>query len=606
MKITKVLNTPIRPVDAAGKASARVRSFFDPPDDAEKGISRRRLLKRGVKGLAAAGAASVAGGAVREALLYRNRPDNVVLFVADAMRADCIGKRIGGVEVTPHLNRFLSEATHFSGAYAAGYCTKPAVSSIVTGMLPPGHGVEYTFFTVPRCLDISQYYRRRGFRTASTVTNGFLNREKIIAGGSGTQEGMIVGELAPPFSFGFWRGAELFNYADVRETKAEWSRDGVINYSRFDCYIDGGEVVKSSLEEIDRLRNARLWRRSPVFAYVHLMETHRPYIKSRPLPGITGIFHFGDDGVEETYRQDAALIFELFYRGKYEDRVSRTNGASAEDVSRLRAIYYEAAHYLDQCFGAFIAGLRSMGVYDDTTIVFAGDHGEELIGQDKDVARKLLGHERPTLKTLHVPLIIKGRRFPAREVETRVSTTGILPTLMELAGDEIEYTTALSLLPAIDGFGHYPIYATSEGRDRLIMPDGTSAVVMEPGRMSYRQVSADDAESEMDGGESLREEMARHRHASRSLAGAAGIDRRFSTLDWQNPWAWRQRQLAERTCRERKIPYQKALFEVSGGLGVPEDELASVVHGDAQARIDVRSLSPAMADKLRALGYLNQ
>ena len=94
-------------------------------------ISRRQFVYgAGALALAVAGAEtflSIRGGG-------GGRPENIILVIADAMRADCIGKSINGQEVTPNLNRLAGQSVCFRNAYSSSSFTKTSMASIFSGM----------------------------------------------------------------------------------------------------------------------------------------------------------------------------------------------------------------------------------------------------------------------------------------------------------------------------------------------------------------------------------------------------------------------------------------------------------------------------------------
>ena len=92
-------------------------------------------------------------------------------------------------------------------------------------------------------------------------------------------------------------------------------------------------------------------------------------------------------------------------------------------------IYNKSIHYLDFHLGRIFSYLREKGIYDDTLIVIASDHGERLYGVNKKS-----GHGGPPDGEVnHVPLIIS---YPNR-LEPRIDmglteNTDIMPTVLEL------------------------------------------------------------------------------------------------------------------------------------------------------------------------------
>jgi arylsulfatase A-like enzyme len=78
-------------------------------------------------------------------------------------------------------------------------------------------------------------------------------------------------------------------------------------------------------------------------------------------------------------------------------------------------------------------GLKQAGLYDNTLVIVTSDHGE-AIGD-----RSALGHPASVHQELvHVPLLIKYPRSTGvaadRQVDSRVSSVDVLPTVLDVAG----------------------------------------------------------------------------------------------------------------------------------------------------------------------------
>lgn len=519
---------------------------------------------------------------------YRNhaRTENVIMIVADAMRGDCIGKVINGQEVTPHLNALAQEGTVFSEAYSAAYSTKPSVASLLSGMYPPGHGVEEACFTFPDCPNIVDFYKGKGYKTAAIITSLFLRKEKDIAKDNGRVS--IAGDLDPRHYFGFWKGVDCFM---MLEDKGGY-------------YFDGARTVKAGLMAIDKIRDGFLWQEDPFFSYMHLMETHRPYIALRNVPGLTGRFHKNGGNPDEVHREDKALMNRLFFDKSAKRSI--VESGSEEDVERLRAIYYESAFYIDSCVGALISGLKERGIYGDTMIIFTADHGEELLEKDVPTGKIAVGHERPALNSLHVPLIIKGRSFDVAEVKYRVSNAGVFPTLLEIEGNELSNSTVPSFQhKGRTMTGNNVVYATAVGKDRVILQDGRSAVEMKKGDVTCRKMEGNGTESPTESDGQVLSEMAKQRYWATRLAEQSGIRRMFSTHDWQNPLAGKIRGIA-RGKITKGVSYHKALKQASSGEDLdPADFLVLRSGPDKLIRTPEAEMSEEQREQLRALGYLN-
>ncbi len=105
--------------------------------------------------------------------------------------------------------------------------------------------------------------------------------------------------------------------------------------------------------------------------------------------------------------------------------------------------------YADRELGRLFEVLRKKGLWDDTLVVVAGDHGEGLYDH-REAQHSLLAYQ----STIHVPLLMKvpGARKGVR-IAAPVTLADVAPTLIDLcrldpAG---EAPQGISLRPALDG-----------------------------------------------------------------------------------------------------------------------------------------------------------
>jgi hypothetical protein len=86
--------------------------------------------------------------------------------------------------------------------------------------------------------------------------------------------------------------------------------------------------------------------------------------------------------------------------------------------------------YADRELGKLFEALRAKGLWRETVIVVAGDHGEGLYEHNERQHGSLVYET-----TLHVPLIVKGAGRPrAVVVEEPVTLADVAPTILDLAG----------------------------------------------------------------------------------------------------------------------------------------------------------------------------
>ena len=202
-------------------------------------FSPPRSLKRALLlGLAAA---------VLVALAWRFRPAparpllghaNVVLVTIDTLRADRVGPAL-----TPSIEALAHRGTRFTNARSSAPLTLPAHTSIMTGLLPPGHGVRLN----------GVHRLGEGTPTLARVLQS-----------AGYRTGAFVGAYVLDRRFGLDRGFDTYDDEIPKSTDATGSLEAERR----------GDVVAA---------RAIAWLRSlpddgrPFFLWMHLYDPHAPY-----------------------------------------------------------------------------------------------------------------------------------------------------------------------------------------------------------------------------------------------------------------------------------------------------------------------------------------
>ena len=159
-------------------------------------------------------------------------------------------------------------------------------------------------------------------------------------------------------------------------------------------------------------------------------------------------------------------------------------GLTPEQIRNARHGYYAAVSYVDEKVGQLLDALERSGMADDTVVVFLADHGEML--GERGLWYKMTFFE----PAMRVPLIVQAPRFAAGRVARSVSTTDLMPTLVELAtgrGPELE----------LDGSSLVPLLAGTGSASRPVMGEYLAegvvgpAVMVRRGRYKYLQSAGD-------------------------------------------------------------------------------------------------------------------
>lgn len=151
----------------------------------------------------------------------------------------------------------------------------------------------------------------------------------------------------------------------------------------------------------------------PFLLYVHTMDPHAPYAPPEPF--------------RAAFAPTADQMPQWQPRWRW----------PMEALPHLSDLYDAEIAFNDDSFGALLDFLEERGLYDDTLILFASDHGEEF----KEHGRWRHGANLHA-ETLNFPLIVK---FPDQRegirVEAAVQHIDLLPTI--LAGVGLEIPSAL-------------------------------------------------------------------------------------------------------------------------------------------------------------------
>ncbi len=165
---------------------------------------------------------------------------NVLLITIDTLRADAVGAYGRPGTSTPLIDRLAQAGVRFADAHAHNVVTLPSHANILTGRLPPDHGVRDNagFRLAPGVETLATHLQRHGYRTGAFVSAFPLDSRFGLATGFDVYDDRLTGGPRPAF---------LIQERPAGRTVAlakEW--------------IDGAGV-------------------QPWFSWVHLYEPHFPY-----------------------------------------------------------------------------------------------------------------------------------------------------------------------------------------------------------------------------------------------------------------------------------------------------------------------------------------
>ncbi|MCU0234031.1 MAG: sulfatase-like hydrolase/transferase [Thermoanaerobaculales bacterium] len=204
----------------------------------------------------------------------------VVLISIDTLRSDRLPAYGYGAVDTPAIDALRRDGILYERAYTPAPLTLPAHVSLLTGLLPPAHGVRDNLgYTVSgaRTPMLQQRLAERGYATGAAVS------AFVLRGATGIGEG-----------FGF--------YDDELEVAAGRGLQGI------------QRAGPATLERV------RPWLRSaaggPFFLFFHLFEPHSPYQPPEPFASRYAVAYDGEVAAADAVVGD--LIAELRALGVYD------------------------------------------------------------------------------------------------------------------------------------------------------------------------------------------------------------------------------------------------------------------------------------------------
>jgi arylsulfatase A-like enzyme len=122
--------------------------------------------------------------------------------------------------------------------------------------------------------------------------------------------------------------------------------------------------------------------------------------------------------------------FDPGYRGSVDGRnFESVRPGQQRDLAHVEALYDGEVAFNDEQIGRLLAALGERGLVERALLVYSSDHGEEFLDHGGWTHSRSLYQE-----LLHVPLLIRLPRAPARRVAEPVSLVDLAPTVLEFFG----------------------------------------------------------------------------------------------------------------------------------------------------------------------------
>jgi uncharacterized sulfatase len=343
--------------------------------------------------------------------------NNVLLIVADDMNSHlgCYGYDVQ----TPALDELARRGMRFDRAYCQDPLCNPSRVSFLSGLRPDKTGV-YTLKTSTRAhlgdwIMLPEYFRKNGYFTVQVgkiyhTDDGFEDPR------SWDVEIRETGKQPP--------AEEIVKFGEPKGPGGhsidwEWLKTADEN-------TPDGVVARKAVGYMEKA----LANKNPFFLGVGFRRPHAPFAAPQK--------YF------ELYPPDKVELADTVPEGHYAGLLPAAINYSApktqmseKEQRELVAAYYACTSFMDAQVGVLFDALQRLKLWDNTIVVFIGDHGYHL-GEHGGLWHKLSLFE----ESARVPMIIyaPGMKAKGEPCARLVEMIDLYPTLVSLGG-----------LPARDG-----------------------------------------------------------------------------------------------------------------------------------------------------------
>jgi len=391
---------------------------------------------------------------------------NILFIMADQMAAPMLPLHNSASTIKmPNLQRLAASSVVFDAAYCNSPLCAPSRFTLVSGQLPSKIGAYDNAADFPADVPTyAHYLRRLGYKTALAGKMHFCGPDQLHG-----YEQRLTSDIYPA-DYGW-----SVNW-DEPDARQSW-------YHNMASVLQAGPCVRSNQLDFDEeavyrgqqylFDHVREDNPQPFCLTVSMTHPHDPYTIPQAFWDL-----YRDEDIPLP-NQDIAQADQDPHSKRLLKAYDLWDKSMPEQKIRdARRAYFGACSYIDSNIGKLLQTLEDCGLSDDTIVVFSGDHGDML--GERGLWYKMSWYEM----SARVPLLISAPgQFAAGRVNASVSTADLLPTLVELAGGQLDANLPLdgrSLLPHLQGQG---------GHDEVFgeyMGEGTIGPLMMIRRGAYK------------------------------------------------------------------------------------------------------------------------
>ena len=367
---------------------------------------------------------------------------NVLFLMTDQQRADAMSCASDGSWVkTPNLDRIAAEGVRFSNCSTTTPICIPARVTLATGLYPHNTHVWTNLqYTLPESSQTwMRVLRDMGYRTSIFGKThlhphrGDLRDREYLLHAWGLDD---VDEIGGPRA----------SAAVMSHMTARWEERGLLEAYRADFaerFANKPHVARASVLPLEEYADVYVGQKAkhylssydhdqPWFCWVTFGGPHEPWDAPEPYASM-----YDPASMLEPQPRPTEADTNKRPQGWLDTFMERRTPKFDEgDQAAMRANYAGNVTLIDDQIGEILETIEQRGELDNTIIAFTSDHGE--MNGDWDLIYKMNFLD----SSARVPLLFRSPKTinnGGKVLDTPVENIDLGPTVIELAGGELEY-----------------------------------------------------------------------------------------------------------------------------------------------------------------------
>ena len=327
--------------------------------------------------------------------------NNVIVFFTDQQRADTTGAHGNPCELTPNFDKMAKEGTFPEYSFTVQPVCGPARAVLQTGKYATTIGCFRNSIPLPGSeKTMAHYFNEAGYETA------YIGKWHLASSDGGPADKEERGE------YKYWLASNLLEFTSQAYHTVLYDQDN--NPVELPGYrVDA--VADAAIRYIDAHKN------DPFFLFVSFIEPHfQNSNDSYPAPDV-------EKNKAYSYMPPDLVALK---------------GTAPQQISG----YYGMVKRLDSALGRVQDAVKSLGLADNTIILYTSDHGCHFKTRNAEYKRSL--HD----SSIHIPMALTGGPFTGGgRLNELVGLVDIPPTLLDACGIPVpEDMQGHSFLPLVE------------------------------------------------------------------------------------------------------------------------------------------------------------